>query len=223
MLLRTVFIKIRRSLCVTIPTCSRKDARVTSRTSHPVDTETALGRYRRSAGSNEPACSFPTRRAKPIATTSRAANFEVNVNAGRSIRALAAISEAYAIELDGPRESGQALGMRLLANIVLDVHKLEDLAGSAKGLLEIIIESRKLGDGVIQSKTAAKKATKPPLIISDMLLHRIIHARHRERYAAQQGYQEQMSQRHPFMRRAVAAAATARRWWRENQTCWRPP
>jgi len=74
-----------------------------------------------------------------------------------SIRALAAISEAYAIELDGPRESGQALGMRLLANIVLDVHKLEDLAGSAKGLLEIIIEKRKLANGVIQSKDCSEK------------------------------------------------------------------
>src|ERR1700721_1938843 len=80
------------------------------------------------------------------------ANFESDIVQHASVRALAAIGEAHVIELDGIRESRQAPGMRLLADIVFHIDELEDFAGSAEGLLEIIVEQGELADRIVEAE-----------------------------------------------------------------------
>ncbi len=66
--------------------------------------------------------------------------------------AFAAIGEAHVIELDCLRERRQAPGMRLFADIIFDVHELEDFARCAQGLLEIVVELGKLADGIVKAE-----------------------------------------------------------------------
>src|SRR5713101_6466894 len=61
-----------------------------------------------------------------------AVNLQVDIVQHACVLSLAAIGEADMIELDSPGEGWQAPGMRLFADIIFDVHELEDFTGSAQ-------------------------------------------------------------------------------------------
>ena len=69
------------------------------------------------------------------------------------------------VELDCLGERGQALGARLFADVIFDVHELEDFARCAEGLLKVVVEEGKFAHRVVEAKTAAKNATKSPRVI----------------------------------------------------------
>ena len=47
--------------------------------------------------------------------------------------------------------------MRLLADIVFHIDELEDFAGSAEGLLEIIVEQGELADRIVEAEHSCNK------------------------------------------------------------------
>src|SRR5580700_2790368 len=85
------------------------------------------------------------------------ANYEVNVVQHLRVFSLAAISKTHMLELHRLRECRQALGVRLFADIIFNVHELKDLARRAQSLLKIVIEERKFTHRIVQGKNCSKK------------------------------------------------------------------
>src|SRR5579872_6856274 len=97
-------------------------------------------------------------------------DFEVDIVKDGSIATLSAVGEADTIEFDVLREGWQPLGGNLLADIVFDIHELEDFAGCAQGLLEVVVEEGEFPDGIVQAENGGDESDKDAgshLIVSD--------------------------------------------------------
>src|SRR5258708_36233255 len=80
------------------------------------------------------------------------ADFQINVVQNPGVFAFTAIGEADVIELHGLCEWRQAPGMWLFADIIFNVHDFEDVAGSAEGLLKVVIELLQLADRIVATE-----------------------------------------------------------------------
>src|SRR5271155_5246201 len=117
----------------------------------PIDKQSALGNIEKPRNKMDQGALARTAGADDRQDFS-APHFEVDIVQHASVCALTAIGEADVIESNGLRESRQAPGMGLFADIIFNVHELEDFARCAQGLLKIIIELGKLAHRVIETE-----------------------------------------------------------------------